>query len=183
MGIGRTKSMPRGVYSRTANQFRVAKVNLAKGRLPAARKKASLKLRILGQSEQWRQRVSEATRIAMRRPDVRQKHLRGLMKARKEHGVNFRGGNGMLPTITEATMAIFLRPLGFHRGIIIPTRGHKTGLRSPTHYKPDLANPETMTVIEIDGPSHRVAIQMERDRRKERILGALGWKVIRLPHR
>lgn len=73
--------MPRGVYPRTPNQLKAAKANLAKGREPAARARASKTLKKIAQDEGWRRKVSEATKAAMRRPEVREKHLKGLAKA------------------------------------------------------------------------------------------------------
>jgi hypothetical protein len=84
--------------------------------------------------------------------------------------------------IRGETMRATLAPLGFRGGVIIKTKGHGTGLKSPPHYKPDLANPETKTVIELDGPSHKSSVRREQDSRKTVILEALGWKVVRLQY-
>jgi very-short-patch-repair endonuclease len=49
----------------------------------------------------------------------------------------------------------------------------------PKRYSIDLANPETMTAVEIDGPSHNSPKRRDSDRRKDSALRALGWSVLR----
>ena len=86
--------MPRGVYPRTANQLAAAKLNLAKGRLPEARVKAQQSLRRIASDPSWRERVSTGTKAAMRRPEVRDRHLCAL----KGQPLNFEGGRPILRT-------------------------------------------------------------------------------------
>ncbi len=127
--------------------------------------------------------MSEATKKAMHRPEVRERHLAGLKKALEKHGVRFKGGNGQEPVIAVKKMITVLEPLGFLRELPIKTKGHTSSEQKiPTHYKADFANPETKVVIEMDGPSHRNQRQQERDRKKSAVLENLGWKVIRIQH-
>lgn len=171
--------MPRGVYPRTANQLRAAAANLAKGREPAAREKATEKLREIARDPNWRDRVSEATTAAMHRPEVREKHLVGLAA---QSGYNFKSGNGQALTLTVRGWEALLIPLGYCREYAIATAGHGTEHRPPTSYKADFAHPETKTVVELDGPSHRNRKQQVLDRKKDEVLIALGWTVTRVRH-
>jgi very-short-patch-repair endonuclease len=50
----------------------------------------------------------------------------------------------------------------------------------PTHYKLDLANPETHLAIEIDGHCHDAITRQEQDRRKMAFLAERGWCVLRI---
>ena len=47
----------------------------------------------------------------------------------------------------------------------------------PTNYKLDLANPERMIAIEVDGPSHRA--RKGQDQKKDEKVRSLGWTVLR----
>lgn len=75
--------MPRGIYERkkTPEQIAMWKRNLAKGRTPKARAKAKQKLKENAKNPEWRKKVSDATKRAMRTENVRKKHLAGLGKA------------------------------------------------------------------------------------------------------
>lgn len=48
---------------------------------------------------------------------------------------------------------------------------------------PDLAHPQSMTAVEIDGVSHSTRRQKEIDTRKEAVLRSLGWTVLRFQNR
>lgn len=175
--------MPSGVYPRTERQLEVAKINLAKGHEQEARKKAHEKLRALGKSEAWRQKVSQATKEAMHSPHIRNTHLSGLQKARKKHGVNFAGGNGHPLTPIIQSFQSFYSPLGFIREYCVKTKNHGTQHKPPTSYKIDFAHPGKMIAIEIDGPSHMTMSQREKDKKKTEVLESLGWQVIRITHK
>jgi hypothetical protein len=170
--------MPRGIYPRTPNQLAAAKANLAKGRLPGARAKAQQSIRQIASNPSWREKVSRATKAAMRRPEVRDRHLRAM----KGQPIHFKGGNGRpLAERVEAFLAA-LKLLGWIPEYVIKTRGHRTLHNPPRAYKADLANPSIMTVLEMDGPSHRPRQRQELDRKKTEVLRALGWTVIRINH-
>ena len=49
----------------------------------------------------------------------------------------------------------------------------------PNSYSVDIAHPQTLTAIEVDGSSHRTRKWKFLDRRKESVLSALGWSVLR----
>jgi hypothetical protein len=170
--------MPRGIYPRTPNQLAAAKANLAKGRLPEARAKAQQSIRRIASDPSWREKVSRATKAAMRRPEVRDKHL----SAMEGQPTNFKGGNGRpLAERVEAHLAA-LQWLGWIPEFVIKTRGHGTGHKAPTHYKADLADPKAKIVLELDGTAYRPMERRELDRKKTEVLEALGWTVIRINH-
>jgi len=170
--------MPTGVYRRTKEQLEAARQNLALGHGPAARRKARQALRTIAANPEWRMRVSEATRKAMHRPEVREKHLRALAK----NPSYFSGGNGQPPTPMSQAMSRMLQPLGCIQEYIIRTKGHGTEHQPPRSYKADFAHPSLRIVIELDGASHRCRWQAEKDQKKTEVLEALGWKVIRFKH-
>ena len=171
--------MPKGIYPRTANQLRAAKVNLAKGREPAARALAGAKLRALGQDEAWQKRVSQGTKKAMRRPDVRARHLKGLALAQT---VNFKGGNGQPPLTITMQLIPFLGRLGFTTEYPVKTSGHGTTHNPPTSYKVDFGNPVSKIAVELDGQAHRPHAKRALDQKKTEVLQALGWFVVRIKH-
>jgi very-short-patch-repair endonuclease len=49
----------------------------------------------------------------------------------------------------------------------------------PTWYKVDIADPTIKLAIEVDGQTHRLKKWKFLDRRKESVLRALGWSVLR----
>ena len=175
--------MPPGVYKRTDNQKRAAIANLAKGREPKARAKATKKLRQIAQDVEWRERVSAATTAAMADPEVKRRHREALEAYHSEKGYNFKGGNGMQPTPEMELASLILEPLGFTAGECIRTAGHKTAHNPPRNYKPDFVNRLASTIIELDGVSHRPHKRQAQDKVKTEVLESLGWKVIRVNHR
>ena len=87
-----------------------------------------------------------------------------------------RGGNGKL---TKQQIALH-NATGFpmeHTISILPVIGKFKSL--PTHYKVDLAIPEALLAIEVDGKSHLLKKWKFLDRRKTEILNTMGWKVLR----
>jgi Protein of unknown function (DUF559) len=89
-----------------------------------------------------------------------------------------RGGNG---TGLSKHESLLLERLGdgWVPQYVVPTGGRKNGL--PTHHKIDVADPEAMIAVEIDGASH--AHRKEQDERKDAFLYSLGWRVVRLTNR
>jgi very-short-patch-repair endonuclease len=62
----------------------------------------------------------------------------------------------------------------------IPTRTVKTQFESlPNSYKVDIASPQHKLAIEVDGNSHKTTKWKFLDKRKEAVLSALGWSVLR----
>ncbi len=175
--------MPRGVYPRTKNQLEAAKKNLAKGREKPAREKAAASLRTLAKTEEWRRRVSNGTKKALNQPETRKKHLEAIKQSQETKGINFTGGNGQEPVPFVVWLAEQLESEGFVRELPIKTKGYKwLGLKLPSHYKLDIANPTTKVAIEVDGPSHAGFGREEQDRKKQTFLLAAGWKLLRIKY-
>jgi len=89
-----------------------------------------------------------------------------------------RGGNGKVSVIQES----LAKALGWGMEHVVPL-GMGRGNGYPTHYKIDIAEPETMIAIEVDGHSHHNKIARERDARKEAKLREMGWQVLRFTNR
>lgn len=181
--------MPTGVYRRTPEQLKAMRENLALGRLPEARKKATAKIKKIASDPEWRRKLSEAVKKAMHRPEVRKKHLVGLKRALisyplSERFNNVKGGKGREPTDISKQFREMLEPLGFVPEFTVKTKGHGTGLpRIPNYYHLDFAHDALKVAVELDGSIHQHADRKDRDERKTKVLEALGWTVWRIPHK
>ncbi len=174
--------MPTGVYERSPELKAKIKANLALGHSKKSRAKANKKLKALGKDEAWRDKVSEATKKAMHKPEVREKHLKGLKRAREIHGNNFTGGNGKEPPAFVKALMPDFQARGYTPELPIKTRGHGTNHKCPTCYKVDFGHPTLKIAYEIDGPSHRRS-NRHIDQKKQEVLEALGWTVRRIKHK
>ncbi|WP_422928620.1 UvrD-helicase domain-containing protein [Singulisphaera sp. PoT] len=118
--------------------------------------------------------------------------LSGAMSAKNEAGItgnaetsgsipaDRRGGNGHGPSLAERLMLEALGEGWVHNHVV------RTGKRSegyPHCYKIDVANPEQMIAVELDGHSHDSPSRRAADRRKEEFLRSLGWQVFRFKNR
>jgi hypothetical protein len=175
--------MPSGVYKKSPEHIAKLKKGLEAGHSPAARAKANETMRRMGQDPDWRQRVSEGTKAAMHRPDVRERHLAALPKKGDDVHHMFKNGNGQPVSPLVSLIGDILTQIGFVKEYAIATRGHGTEHKPPDGYKADFANPETLTVIELDSPTHNTIEQRRLDKKKNEVLQALGWKVIRIKHK
>jgi len=172
--------MPSGVYVRKPSKARDEAIarNFAKGHSPEARAKALESIKENAADPVWQQWVSDKTKEAMHRPDVRKKHLAAL----KNNPVNFKGGNGQeLTEVVKRALAL-LEPFGFVREYPVKTKGHSTKHKPPDSYKADFGHAEKKIAIELDGTSHTFSSR-EDDKKKTEVLEALGWKVIRIKHK
>ena len=87
-----------------------------------------------------------------------------------------RGGNGEL----TKPQKLLAKMTGLPTEYAIRTAPVKGRFPSmPSCYKVDLADPSSMTAIEVDGSTHRLRRWRFLDARKTEILEALGWSVIR----
>jgi hypothetical protein len=182
MGLGKREvRMPRGVYKKSPEHIAKLQKGLEAGRSPKARAKAAVTLKKIAANPEWRAKVSQAVKVAMHRPEVRERHLAKLPKKGQS---NFRGGNGQEPTELQKFAAAILEPLGFKREYPIKTNGHGTNHNNVAlAYKADFAHPENMIVIELDIPAHNLTKQMPLDLKRDEVLTALGWQVIRVKHK
>ncbi len=86
-----------------------------------------------------------------------------------------RGGNGKPPSVPQMLLA---SALGWEMEVAVPTRQPR-GSGYPTSYKLDIASRALRVGVEVDGASHCSLERRAQDRKKEGLLGSLGWKVLR----
>src|SRR5579859_913385 len=72
--------------------------------------------------------------------------------------------------------------LGWSTEVAIATKMPKNS-GYPSCYKIDIAEPTLKIGIEVDGASHGLILRKKQDRKKERLLGGLGWIVLRFSNR
>jgi len=107
------------------------------------------------------------------RPEVRAK-ISNTLRAMRHHPP-LRGGNGRPLPIPQQRLAA---ALGWPTEYVVATRAPRDqGL--PTNYKIDIANPQLMIAVEVDGNSHVPLARRQQDRKKEAFLASRGWKVLR----
>jgi len=123
----------------------------------------------------WVKNVSEGTKKAMRRPKTRNKHLAGLKRALKKHGVNFKGGQNQEPVAFVKSLAEVLLPIGF-------IQEHRVFWSKGRWYLLDFAYVQEKIAVECDGPKHRAQKQKQYDKIRNTRLKKLGWKVVHVPH-
>jgi len=113
------------------------------------------------------------------------RHKKSRDKMRKTllrigHRPSVQGGNGTPPPPAEAALFAIFGGMGFVMQFAIRTGKRKgDGKKIPHSYKVDLANPTLRLAIEADGGSHGMRERKEQDRKKEGVLGGLGWTVLR----
>ncbi len=107
-----------------------------------------------------------------KRPEVKAK-ISASMKGRTFLA---RGGNGK-PTAPQLRLA---EALGWPIEVAIKTSSVANLFTSLPHsYKVDIGNETLQIAVEVDGPSHKTKRWKFLDRRKEEVLRALGWTVLR----
>ena len=100
-------------------------------------------------------------------------------RARGMAGPPVIGGNGRpLP----APQRILAEILGWPTEHAVPT-GTWRGSGYPTAYKVDIANPEEMIAVEVDGSSRNSPSGRARDAKKDAFLAGRGWTVLRFSNR
>lgn len=88
---------------------------------------------------------------------------------------HLRGGNGRGLTVPQRMLS---EALGWATEYVVPCGARRDGY--PTAYKIDLANPDAMVGVEVDGMSHMAADRKCEDAKKEAFLSSLGWTIIRV---
>ena len=91
-----------------------------------------------------------------------------------------RGGNGKITAQQQAVARALDLPMEFPV-LTAPVKDQFPSL--PACYKVDVACPETLLAIEVDGKTHNLRKWKFLDRRKEAVLSALGWSVLRFTNR
>lgn len=127
-----------------------------------------------------RKNLSDAAKRGWSDPEIRAKHLK--------HGMTIKGGAGQPPAVFVKKLAMILEPLGYVREFAIKDisvkrtpKGQWPG-RKLMYYMADFALPSRKISIECDGPHHNSFAQKAIDKRRDKALRRLGWKVIRVPH-
>lgn len=88
-----------------------------------------------------------------------------------------RRGNGTGPTLPEQVLWDLL---GEQWCWNYPVKTKQpVGSGYPTNYKVDLALVDLKLAVEVDGMSHLSKVRQRQDRKKEDLLGSLGWTVLR----
>lgn len=107
------------------------------------------------------------------RADVRSKCATSLRVMKWKPQV--RGGNGQPLPLEQLLLAA---ALGWNTEVAVPTKkGRSSGY--PTCYKLDIGNSELKIGIEIDGRGHRALARRVQDAKKEHLLQAMGWTILR----
>lgn len=108
----------------------------------------------------------------------RQKCREGNRRRRGKSFVGQRGGRGLV-TEPQRMLAEALG-LAEHLEHVVKTKPVGDQFESlPNWYAVDIAHPEARVAVEVDGNSHRTKKWQFLDRRKEAVLAALGWCVLR----
>jgi len=87
-----------------------------------------------------------------------------------------RGGNGRGMTVPQMMLMKELSPYHPEAEYVVKTAGI---LKYPPAYKVDVALPNRMIAVEVDGNSHHSLKVKEADERKTSVLEQKGWKVLR----
>jgi hypothetical protein len=108
-------------------------------------------------------------------PGAKEKMARTLKEIRHRPRVRFGNGHGL----TEPQRELLMR-LGAGWVAEFPVRtGKPRGAGYPTVYKVDIAHPQLMIAIELDGGSHS-GRRLVEDRKKDSLLAEYGWSVYRI---
>lgn len=94
-----------------------------------------------------------------------------------------RGGNGKeMPVAQRVLLTALGEDWCAEYSVLTFLRG-KTKENYASCYKIDIANPKKMIGIEVDGESHNALYRKEQDKKKEKFLSSLGWKIIRFKNK
>lgn len=116
-------------------------------------------------------------RNPMHRPEIRAK-MQATSRTNALVPV-LRGGNGTPMPIPQKMLALALM---WPTEYVVPT-GKPRASGWPGHYKLDIACPELMVAVEVDGRSHAPLSRQAADARRDQFLSALGWRVLRFSNR
>lgn len=130
--------------------------------------------------EQFVERMK--TSNPMKNLDVRQ----SVSKRLKEigHHPKIRCGNGQGLTVPQQKLMLALaeNQIEVYAEYPIPTKMPRDS-GYPTCYKVDIALPEYMVAVEVDGRSHCAIARQEQDEKKDSFLNGLGWQVLRFKNK
>ena len=139
-------------------------------------------------SKELRNKISERTIEAMKKPEIRQKLSNAAKRnANKERFLKVRRKNTITMTPHEKYVSDFMFNLGFEYEPRIFIKEYKElnpNLRLPNYYKPDFGNSKLRIAIELDGKSHKsYGDSFEIDMKKERALSFYGYKTFRFKNK
>lgn len=89
---------------------------------------------------------------------------------------HFKTSNSFFGGATGDFYSALLTPCGYLREHWIHWGGQYD------RYRVDFANPDAMTIIELDGPGHYYDRTVQDDINRDHVLQTLGWRVIRICH-
>ncbi len=111
----------------------------------------------------------------MKDPEVRRKMSDTLRAI--GHRPPVQGGNGRGLTEPQQAMLSLLGNCATAEYVVKTGMGKTSGY--PQHYKIDIAIPEALIAIEIDGGSHNALAVRLKDDKKTALLNGFGWTVLR----
>ncbi len=112
-------------------------------------------------------------RNPMSKPESREKMRQALRRI--GHAPKNRGGNGRPLPVSQLAL-LYALGQGWIAEHAVATKQPR-GSGYPTNYKIDIANPEKMIGIEIDGGSHCTIERQEQDAKKRHLLSSQGWSI------
>ena len=123
-----------------------------------------------------RKSPESSVRMTKNNPMKQPKALAKMKAALKGRTFLARGGNSQI-TPEQQTLADLLGLPMEHAILTRPAWGEFPSL--PNCYKVDLASPDHMLAIEVDGNTHKLKKWKFLDHRKTSVLNFLGWRVLR----
>lgn len=99
------------------------------------------------------------------------------------HRPPVQGGNGRGLTVPQQILRERLGSAWVTEFVIPTHQPRNNPARLPGHYKIDLAQPNHLLAVELDGTSHGSMLGQERDRKKDNWLHSCGWTVFRFPNK
>lgn len=126
-----------------------------------------------------RNRIEAPERMRNKNP-MRNSETREIVSQRLKaigHKPKFQGGNGK--PLPDTQVKLLKRLSGeWTAEFVVQTHTYR-GSGLSTHYKIDIANPNLLIAIEVDGRSHCCLLRQSQDLKKEKFLKSKGWRVLR----
>lgn len=135
-------------------------------------------------SQNWKDKISETTKLAMKRPEILEKinkenssikHKERFLKVRHKGSTN-------LPTSTEQLIMDFMIKNNYAWNKTFNTRDYRMTFPNKIiagYYKFDFINTEKFIIIECDGRSHSNTKQKIIDEKREQVMSWYGYKTYR----
>ena len=99
------------------------------------------------------------------------------------HQPDQRGGNGQELPIPQQMLLEKLGESWYPEFVQRSNQYQRNNYNASRAYKIDIANPDWMVAIEVDGASHQMRDRQLQDKKKDLILNELGWTVLRFTNR